>query len=853
MLQKPDACEGCTLYTKGTGFVPPDGTGRNSILLLGEAAGAREGQTGKPFVGDAGYQLNRTLEYARFTRDDFRIDNVVKCQPPKNWLEGAPWEYEAVVRCDSYLRDTIARMKPKVIVPMGNIALRSTTGQRGIGRARGYVYDFQLDGHRCYVVPTYHPSFVMRGKQNLTVVQAWDLRRAFKVANEGFTEQVSHYIEHPSLDDEQNFYLKAREAALAGKWLAADIETPSTGGLEEDEYGEITDAEIIRASFSFESRTAITFSWALKREEWVRAIFNLPWERIVFWNADFDVPRLRARGAYPSERLACVLDAMWMWHFLQSDLPRGLGYVSTFYTQLKEWKSLNHSRPEFYSCVDADATIQNVGAITERLKREGRLEQFIRHSVELEPVLKHLGNSGVLIDLKHQAEFREKIDGELKRENEEIQKAIPRELFGFERRRHVPVEVLPGSVYQTKSKQGTWDFDSETGEWGVRYPFLYNSPKQVIKYLKHKGYAVTQNYKTGKDTTDADALDKLTRDHPDDPLFPLILHSREFRKIIGQYIDGYVPGADGRIRTHFDRSPASWRFASKDPNVQNVLRRSELASAYRKQFIAAPGHVLVEADWRAIEAVFTGWYAKDPEYIRAAKLGVHTILLSHKVGEPVSLSWSDADIKGALKVLKKRFPDLYEACKRCVHLSAYGGSPRRMRISHPEYFATVRDAEELQAVYFGTIAKKVKQWHQDTLRKAHEPPHYLENVFGYRRYFWDIFKWEGRKQKWGTQAKEALSHLPQSTAAGVMSEALLYFRLVESVYRAIKWSIHDSLLLEVPEGDSLAETITLVQSGMERPIVKMDGLVVEAEVKYGRNWAPFDEKLNPNGMREWEG
>ena len=101
-------------------------------MLVGEAPGSREVSLGQPFVGDAGYQLSRTLERTAYCRSDFRIDNVVKCRPPKNWLEGAPWEHGAVACCDQYLRSEVRRIKPKVVVAMGNIALRSFTGRKGI-------------------------------------------------------------------------------------------------------------------------------------------------------------------------------------------------------------------------------------------------------------------------------------------------------------------------------------------------------------------------------------------------------------------------------------------------------------------------------------------------------------------------------------------------------------------------------------------------------------------------------------------------------------------------------------------------------------------------------------------------
>src|SRR5437870_1207423 len=120
---KPLVCEGCPAFA-WQGFGPPDGSGRLGVVLLGEALGEQEAITGRPFQGRAGQMFNKLLSNAGFQRDDFLITNAVWCRPPSNKLEGTPLEFPVINSCYSrHLLPLITERQPKVIVPMGNVAL----------------------------------------------------------------------------------------------------------------------------------------------------------------------------------------------------------------------------------------------------------------------------------------------------------------------------------------------------------------------------------------------------------------------------------------------------------------------------------------------------------------------------------------------------------------------------------------------------------------------------------------------------------------------------------------------------------------------------------------------------------
>jgi len=841
---KPSTCSGCPLYDKGRGFVTADGTGTNGVLLLGEAPGATEASQGKPFVGDAGYQLNRTLERTRMKRDDFRIFNTVNCQPPNNWLEGAPWEEDATRHCDQYLYKVVAAMRPKVIVPLGNVALDACLGRKGIEALRGYVYEANVRGHTCYVVPTYHPAFILRGQDNLTGVQIYDLQRAIRMARDGYRQPPYSYVENPSGGDTGRFIDAARSAADRGDWLACDIETPCSGSTLEDDYGEIIDTEILRVSFSYAPHTAITIPWTNRNLAYIQQLLQLPFEYVVFWNADFDVPRLQSKGVTIGPK---VLDAMWMWHHLQSDLPKHLGFVSTFFTELPEWKSLSGAFPEFYSCRDADATTQCTLGIKALLEREHRFTSFTRHCLELDPILKTMGRSGVAIDQTKRLAFQAELDNELKAIDQSIQKAVPDNLRPFKSKRSVPSEASPRLPFGDADTGVVWDISNE-GEWGVRSPFLYTSPKQVIAYMRSQGHPVPRHHKTQKDTTAKLEIERLAKHYPKDPLYPLILKARKIGTMKSTFVDAYAPkpeghvDPDGRVRVTLTFAPSTGRLAGQDPNPMNIPKRGDLAKPCRDMFVASPGCRLVELDYKAMQAVIVGYLARDEEFIKAAKLGVHAILASHVLARqrlmPAPINVDAEYAKLPIRAIKSQYPKLYDVCKHVVYLSSFGGTPYRMKVEYPDEFPSVKYAEELQQIYFTTLGRKVRQWQHDTLQLAHRQC-YLDSPFGHRHYFWNVFAWDSKRRQlaWGPNAKDALAFLPQAIERCVLTSAIQRVVALD-LAKVLRWPIHDSLLIEVSNGDDVIEA---VKREMERPVPELDDLSFSVEVSVGTSWGSMTE------------
>lgn len=139
-----------------------DGPVSAAIILIGEAPGAQEDETGKPFVGRAGKFLESVLDDNGLSRDDVFITNVVKCRPPGNRKPND----DEIARCMPYLIDELRAVRPKIIVALGSVAIRALTGSsEKLGGIIGKEITIELDRMKLRIIPCYHPSAAMRNRK----------------------------------------------------------------------------------------------------------------------------------------------------------------------------------------------------------------------------------------------------------------------------------------------------------------------------------------------------------------------------------------------------------------------------------------------------------------------------------------------------------------------------------------------------------------------------------------------------------------------------------------------------------------------------------------------------------------
>jgi uracil-DNA glycosylase family 4 len=199
-----------TICLLGDGPVPCEG------VILGEAPGGTEDENEIPFCGKSGLFLRRMLKEIGLDPKSLYFTNVVHCRPPAN---RTPTRKEIKICALLYLQKELDKVKPKVILLLGNTALSWALGRKAaITKAEGST--FSLNGYTC--VPSRHPSSVVRMEDDPT------LRKDFLFAQQKFRENLLLFKRTLNPPKEEFIYeknLRLVKEADADVPIYGDIET----------------------------------------------------------------------------------------------------------------------------------------------------------------------------------------------------------------------------------------------------------------------------------------------------------------------------------------------------------------------------------------------------------------------------------------------------------------------------------------------------------------------------------------------------------------------------------------------------------------------------------------------------
>ena len=148
-------CNKCKLYKTRNNIVFGVGNKNADIMFIGEGPGADEDIQGEPFVGKAGKLMDMAFTALGIKKEEVYIANIVKCRPPSNRNP----EQDEEQACLNYLRNQVILVKPKIIVLLGNVALKNILGSEyGITSSRGKW----IEKRGIYYMPTWHPAALLR-------------------------------------------------------------------------------------------------------------------------------------------------------------------------------------------------------------------------------------------------------------------------------------------------------------------------------------------------------------------------------------------------------------------------------------------------------------------------------------------------------------------------------------------------------------------------------------------------------------------------------------------------------------------------------------------------------------------
>jgi DNA polymerase len=977
-LLHPEGCRTCVLDEKGDGFAPAEGPSGSWLLLVGESLGAVEAATGRPFVGDAGGMLTRLLNLLGWQRDAIRIHNTISCRPPGDWFdERAPWYRGAISHCP-YLETTLAERHP-VVVPLGNTALKRVLHLEhrkkvSVQNFHGTITRDPTD--RYWVVPSYHPSFLQRGAVNLIGTVLWDLRKAEEARDHGRPKDDASLVIDPPVEWFRMWVdqvVAARRQDPGAYPISSDIETPDKAGGQDE--GEITAEDVsyqlLRHNVACHPDEGVTVPHAGPYLDELKRLYASPGS-IWMWNREYDFTRQVHAGLLREEDSGKVIDLMWLWHFLQSDVPRGLGFVAPFYSSYGAWKHLAEEDPAKYGAIDG---LQNhrVGfGICGDLVSQGQYAMAMRHTHRLHTeVLRPAQLVGLKVDRPRLLVFKQELVDKARERIEKLSACVPQELAALtpkEGLHRPPAADLLHVKASAFTRKGTPRKGKQTAElkqelyarakvierivlrevlacrtcgaqevarrhrcaapaagrgaslppvidlvvasvhrWFWQEPFNPDSVPQVLAYIKHRKHKPGRARKTqGDESTNRETLERLART-TGDPFYQALLDYRAINKVKGTYVEGTERRLDSEDRLHPVPTfkPSTMRLSYVNPNITNVVAdkggAEGLAAGFRKCIVAEPGCRLLEVDFRGIEAVETGWCARDAEYYRLAQLGVHGALVTHVIGQPYDPGESDAALAALFARVKHDHQDVYEPAKRYIHGRAYGLTEAGMVLQFPHLFKTQAIAAKYARIY-EQMAPGVARWQQETQTRASRQ-HYLggagDHPFGYKHWFWSVYsykrltltqyyrlvaKYQRQGQpppcieingqhfrvSLGEDGKRVLALYPQSISAGVLKEAMLRLfaerdapSYIGDVYfgrTPLRAPIHDSLLLEIPERawDRTFETVCME---MQRPVIEQplpaswgrpgECVAIGVAAKAGRDWQAMEEIAVPGYESDW--
>ncbi len=322
------------------------------IAIVGEAYGEQEEYAKRPFVGAAGQELDRILSDAGVERGHCFVTNVFNLRPPNNNLEtlcctktsggGIPGKPALVA--GKYLRAEykpeldrlfaeLTAVAPNLCVLLGNTAIWAVLGSGSVGKIRGAVTSSPLlPGLKC--LPTYHPAAILR-QYELRHVTVMDFQKAKVEAEFPEVRRVEREIWlDPTLEDIEDFY---NRYVVGADELSFDIETAGDQ-ITCIGFAPTVDRAIVipiqdhrKPSGSYwDSLDLELRAWA-----WIAKYLDSQSAKVA-QNGIYDISHLWFTYGIPVRNFSC--DTMVRHHSIQPELPKGLDFLGSVYTNNPAWK-----------------------------------------------------------------------------------------------------------------------------------------------------------------------------------------------------------------------------------------------------------------------------------------------------------------------------------------------------------------------------------------------------------------------------------------------------------------------------------------------------------------------------------
>lgn len=797
------------------------GPDRAPIMFVGEAYGKYEAQEGKPFVGPAGRVLNELLLKSGINPQDCYFSNIINAQPPENDLSqwysrGIP--NDLVLGGLDSLRQEIERVRPNVIVPLGNWPLYTFYGQKlnkeglptGILNYRGYVLEARKLASGTKIIPTMHPSYIMQGGYGHSPLAVFDLQRAKR-------ESVFPEIRRrPRLCiiDPQGAEREALRARLLseGRRLVVDIE--------------YVGSRLLCIGF------AVSADWAVTIR--IRSPADLAWcqslitsgRPLAAQNAMFDLGILDWHYHINAfEHLQ--FDTMVAAYNLNIEFMKDLGFLGSFYTDIHVWwdvvdwdlikKGKQSSDLVYpYNCYDNMVTYEAMDAQEGELDLDPKVrEAFTFDMAKLYPLWK-MAKRGVPLDFKRFDELRTRA----KADQDEGQEML---------------NVLADAI----------------GMGLGRFDFNVKSPLQVPQFCALMGIKLdrrtpkSKTHPQGQLKTDNITLMEAMRtitEPAQRKALEYIVQVREARNLEEKTLDVDWDD-DGRARGIYDPVKTGTRRLSckkffptgKGANMQNLPApgSNRYGKAVRSCFMADTGYEMGYADLKGAEFLIVAQLTQDPMMLKFAEMSINGTGNVHKE--------TAAFIYGGDPAQYVKDSPFYFLGKKMRHSGNYmiGWMELMGRINaeaiETGVFIDAAQTKELIARYL-ILHPGLQPWWRET-ESVLRSTGMLRNLFGFPRRFHD---------KPERCLPSAVAYVPQATVGDCLNMGLLACdqdeELTDYGFELLA-NIHDAIKFQYPI-DLRAQVLPRVHRLLSIPITipkTQRTLTIPVEIAVGPNWGELEE------------
>lgn len=657
---------------------PPTSTTNRPIMIIGEAPGTREDWMGIPFVTrkdfaerniqpGAGDLLWKELKRIGIKRSDCAVQNAVRCHPEDNKMPT-----KAVGHCRQFLLDDIELIKPRAILLLGAKACDSVLKKKVIGKSRMQKFSYTMkDGTDIPVTCAFHPAYVLRNQNQMQRFQG-DLKFFKQVLDGKEKTSKPDALLYPTFEQLKEYleYFKT-----CGRTVAFDFETntlqPALGNYR-----------VLCCGFSDGRKTIVIpldINWLLRNcflgasgglysrfghrlirgqlLKFVKKFLEDPMIKKCAQNAKYDMHV--AKYGLDIDVQGVVSDTMLLHSFLYPiegghDLDNiasellGTGkhkdLVKKYIGEGKhpeKWLTIPYHVLAEYCAQDAYVTacvehkmqfrVASLDRIQQRQIDSGaKISRRMPSSVYGDIImpgmhaLYQVERHGILIDVKYNAELSTTLEDDISKLLYKI-RSTPT-VRKFENDRYKPV------LAEEKKRMRDGKRKRQAGVMQRKFQetlFKPSSSQQMAELLYGDDYFdLTPNERqvsqaTGSISTAAEWIDELVATTNSGIVKAFCKDVQEYKSLRTEkstFVDRLLEftDKDNRVHSSFHQGRArTGRLSSSDPNLQNVKRGSRV----RTQFIAAPGHKLINLDYSQIELRVLAAFAQDKRMIEMFNSG----------------------------------------------------------------------------------------------------------------------------------------------------------------------------------------------------------------------------------------